>query len=82
MGRQNKFNLLGRIRNINWEALNLPPVEKDFYKEHEIVGQRSQSEIDQYITENEITLKGENIPRPIFEFNESTFPGINFFILH
>lgn len=54
---------------------SLPSINKNLYHEHASVQRRSQSEIDQYLTENEVTLDGENIPRPIIEFKESTYPG-------
>lgn len=47
------------------------------YVEHPDVAKRSQDEIDKWISENELTLTGTDIPRPIFEFKESTFPGMN-----
>lgn len=37
---------------------------------------RSKSEIEKYREEKEITLVGENIPKPIFKFDESGFPEI------
>lgn len=48
---------------------------KNVYHEHASVARRSQGEVDQWITDNEVTLIGQNIPRPIIEFRESTFPG-------
>lgn len=37
---------------------------------------RSKSDIEKYREEKEITLVGENIPKPIFKFDESGFPDI------
>ncbi|KHJ84111.1 hypothetical protein OESDEN_16179 [Oesophagostomum dentatum] len=31
--------------------------------------------IDQWISENQVTLDGRGIPRPVFEFNEASFPN-------
>lgn len=56
--------------------MNLSKIQKNLYHEHDSVTRRSQAEIDHFISENEVTLHGENIPRPIFEFSESTFPGM------
>ena len=74
----------GKLRQVDWKRMNMPPIQKNFYREHAAVGRRSQAEIDQYITENEVTLQGENIPRPIFEFNESSYPEaiINLLLSH
>ncbi|KAI1712661.1 DEAD/DEAH box helicase domain-containing protein [Ditylenchus destructor] len=49
-------------------------LKKDCYKEHASVSGRDQAEIDKYVTENEVLLRGTLIPRPIFHFTESTFP--------
>jgi len=37
---------------------------------------RSKSDIEKYREDKEITLVGENIPKPIFKFDESGFPEI------
>jgi hypothetical protein len=50
------------------------PIVKDLYRENATIGNRDQAEITQWLAENECTLQGKNVPRPIFEFNESTFP--------
>lgn len=36
---------------------------------------RAQEEIDGWSKENDVTLNGPNIPRPVFEFKEASFPG-------
>uniref|UniRef100_A0A915DTT1 RNA helicase n=1 Tax=Ditylenchus dipsaci TaxID=166011 RepID=A0A915DTT1_9BILA len=63
-----------RLRSVDWTKVNAPKLNKDFYHEHASVTRRSQAEVDQYISENEVVLQGQNIPRPISQFNESTFP--------
>lgn len=35
---------------------------------------RTQTEIDEFLKKNEINIKGENIPRPVFNFKEANFP--------
>lgn len=37
---------------------------------------RPKSEVEKYREDKEITLVGENIPKPIFKFEESGFPEI------
>jgi ATP-dependent RNA helicase DDX5/DBP2 len=59
---------------VNWTSAALKPIAKNFYHEHAAVARRDQSAVDQWLTENEVTLNGQNIPRPVFEFAESTFP--------
>jgi ATP-dependent RNA helicase DDX5/DBP2 len=59
-----------RLKTVDFKRQNLMPIQKDFYKEHSTVTRRSQMEIDQWITENQVALTGIDVPRPVFEFNE------------
>jgi ATP-dependent RNA helicase DDX5/DBP2 len=59
-----------RLKTVDFKRQNLMPIQKDFYKEHSTVTRRSQMEIDQWITENQVALTGTDVPRPVFEFNE------------
>lgn len=54
--------------------MKLLPFEKNFYNESSIVQQRTSLDIQQFLTNNQITIHG-NAPRPIFHFNEVNFPG-------
>ncbi|KAK6058014.1 DEAD/DEAH box helicase, partial [Cooperia oncophora] len=65
----------GRLRDIDWSKENLKPIQKDFYHEHATVSRREQYEIDQWITENQVTVDGRSIPRPVWEFSEASFPN-------
>ncbi|KAE9419430.1 hypothetical protein Angca_007565, partial [Angiostrongylus cantonensis] len=65
----------GRLRDIDWSKENLKPIQKNFYHEHATVTRRDQYEIDQWIAENQVTLDGRGIPRPVWEFNEASFPN-------
>lgn len=60
----------------NWdeELSNLPTFEKNFYVEHESVRNRSDSEIAEFRKENEMTISGHDIPKPITNFDEAGFP--------
>ncbi|KAI1704267.1 ATP-dependent RNA helicase dbp2 [Ditylenchus destructor] len=74
-----KFSKAGsKLRPVDWKNMKLVELKKDCYKEHASVSGRDQSEIDKFITENEVLLRGTRIPRPIFHFIESTFPGTCF----
>ena len=64
----------GKLRPVDWSQTKLSPVKKQLYHEHAAIMRRSQAEIDQYLTQNECNLQGNNIPRPIFEFHESGYP--------
>jgi hypothetical protein len=48
--------------------------EKNFYNESPIVQNRSMIDIQNFLTNNQITIDG-NAPRPVFNFNEINFPG-------
>ncbi|KAJ3081375.1 ATP-dependent RNA helicase dbp2 [Rhizoclosmatium hyalinum] len=63
------------LRKIDWDLASLPRFEKNFYIEHKDVQARSEHEIEQFRREHQITLTGNNIPRPVQSFNEITFPG-------
>ncbi|WKY09026.1 hypothetical protein Q1695_001854 [Nippostrongylus brasiliensis] len=65
----------GRLRDIDWSKENLKPIQKNFYHEHATVARREQYEIDQWIAENQVTLDGRGIPRPVWEFCEASFPN-------
>ncbi|XP_037901410.1 DEAD-box ATP-dependent RNA helicase 20-like [Glossina fuscipes] len=60
--------------NIIWSEISLTPFKKNFYTPCASVKDRSQSDVDNFLTNNEITLKGSSIPMPSFEFNEGGFP--------
>lgn len=63
-----------RLPNIVWSEVNLTPFKKNFYKPCDSVMARSQSEVDGYLSSNEITLKGVSIPTPSMDFDEGGFP--------
>ncbi|XP_037817911.1 ATP-dependent RNA helicase dbp2 [Lucilia sericata] len=70
----NTFASGDRLPNIIWSELTLTPFKKNFYKPCESVAARSQSEVDGYLSTNEITLKGVSIPTPSIDFDEGGFP--------
>jgi ATP-dependent RNA helicase DDX5/DBP2 len=59
---------------INWEDMNLTTVRKNFYKEHPVVSNRSETEVRRIREELGITVFG-NTPKPILSFNEANFPS-------
>ncbi|CCE61965.1 hypothetical protein TPHA_0B02930 [Tetrapisispora phaffii CBS 4417] len=74
-GRQN-YNQPQDLVRPNWEVEmpNLPPFEKNFYHEHESVSKRDDNEIREFRKENEMTITGHDIPKPITNFDEAGFP--------
>ncbi|XP_014671391.1 PREDICTED: probable ATP-dependent RNA helicase DDX5 isoform X3 [Priapulus caudatus] len=62
------------LRKPKWDLARLPKFEKDFYKEHPNVTARTQDEILAYYREKQITLRGRDLPRPVFHFEEACVP--------
>ncbi|CCF56753.1 hypothetical protein KAFR_0B04560 [Kazachstania africana CBS 2517] len=60
----------------NWEEElpRLPSFEKNFYVEHEDVRNRSDADVAKFRQENEMTISGHDIPKPITNFEEAGFP--------
>lgn len=64
------------LRAIDWDRENLRPLQKSFYREHEAVTARNEYDINLWYQENQVTLEGKQIPRPVFEFTEAGFPEV------
>ncbi|XP_036335929.1 ATP-dependent RNA helicase dbp2-like [Rhagoletis pomonella] len=63
-----------RLPNIIWSEIKLSPFQKNFYQPSTTVAERSKTDVDGYLTSNEVTLKGDSIPSPSIEFSEPGFP--------
>ncbi|XP_066287602.1 probable ATP-dependent RNA helicase DDX17 isoform X1 [Branchiostoma lanceolatum] len=63
-----------RLRKPKWDLSKLPPFEKNFYREHPSVSNVSQSAVEQYLTERQITVRGRDVPKPVTTFAEGSFP--------
>ncbi|CAH0761124.1 unnamed protein product [Diatraea saccharalis] len=57
-----------------WDVGNLEPIQKDFYKPHPNVESRSDEEVQMFRAAKEITVSGNNVPRPNQVFDEGNFP--------
>jgi len=62
------------LRPVDWKRANLKPLKKDIYSESPTVAGRSQYEIDAWLSQNNVTLEGKNIPRAVAEFDEVGYP--------
>ncbi|XP_026463414.1 probable ATP-dependent RNA helicase DDX17 isoform X2 [Ctenocephalides felis] len=62
------------LRKPKWDLSRLEPFKKDFYTPHPNVKNRSESEIEQWRLDKDITLKGRDIPAPVLTFDEANFP--------
>lgn len=64
-----------KLRPVDPRKFQMKPAVKLTYHEHAAVTRRDQAEVDLWIAENNVTLDGQGIPRPVFEFNEASFAG-------
>jgi superfamily II DNA/RNA helicase len=62
------------LRAPKWDMARLPPIKRNFYVEHQITANRAQAEVDQYRAQNELTIEGSVIPRPVLSFAELQVP--------
>lgn len=75
-GGGDKMSALGAgLKNQTWDISALPKFEKTFYKEDPAVTSRSQAEVDQFRRENQMTISGRDVPRPVQTFDEAGFPA-------
>ncbi|EPX71090.1 ATP-dependent RNA helicase Dbp2 [Schizosaccharomyces octosporus yFS286] len=77
-GRKNDFyesEAGANLEKKDWTNETLTPFQKDFYKEHEDVSNRSDAEVDAYRKEKEIVVHGLNVPKPVTNFDEACFPN-------
>lgn len=62
------------LRRVRWEDYTLTPFQKNFYRPCESVSQRTPQEIEHFCHKFEITTKGHDVPPPLLEFYEGSFP--------
>ncbi|KAL1478523.1 hypothetical protein MTO96_016208 [Rhipicephalus appendiculatus] len=62
------------LRQPNWKNIQLQPFEKNLYKEHPATASRSIAEVEAYRKANGVSVKGNDVPKPILAFDESNFP--------
>ena len=63
------------LHRPEWETVQLMKFEKNFYKEHPDVTNRDPREIQDFLAKFEVSTNGANIPRPVFTFDEASFPS-------
>jgi ATP-dependent RNA helicase DDX5/DBP2 len=72
---RSRFDQDNSNRVQRWdEAKALPDFEKNFYNPKETVLHRPSSDIQNYRSSNEISVKGQEVPHPTLEFDENGFP--------
>jgi ATP-dependent RNA helicase DDX5/DBP2 len=73
-GGDRMSNLGAGLKNQSWDLNTMPKFEKAFYKEDPAVAERSSADVDAWRATNQITLQGNNIPKPVETFDEAGFP--------
>ena len=62
------------LRAVAWDTIKLTPFEKNFYQPSVAVLNQSPQDIEHFLSVNEITLKGTEVPTPTMDFDDATFP--------
>ncbi|RYP08254.1 hypothetical protein DL764_001988 [Monosporascus ibericus] len=73
-GGDRMSNLGAGLQKQNWDLSSMPKFEKSFYKEDEAVARRSQTEVDRFRRDHQITVAGRDVPKPVETFDEAGFP--------
>lgn len=63
-----------RMRSRDFTEENLPPVNKNFYKESAEVKDMPEESISAWRKEQNMEIIGDGCPRPVFEFAHTSFP--------
>jgi ATP-dependent RNA helicase DDX5/DBP2 len=62
------------LKKPDWDTKTLPVFEKNFYKEHPDIAAMSWEEVDGFRKEHEMNVTGKNVPKPVRNFDEASFP--------
>ncbi|KXT18347.1 hypothetical protein AC579_939 [Pseudocercospora musae] len=74
-GGDRMSNLGAGLKQQTWDLNSMPKFEKSFYKEHPDVAARSQAAVEQFRRDNQITIQGKDVPKPVETFDEAGFPN-------
>ncbi|KAG8178144.1 hypothetical protein JTE90_006283 [Oedothorax gibbosus] len=78
-GGSNYNSMKGRqpgegMRKATYDLGTMDTIQKNFYNEHPNISNRSEGEIEAYRNSLEMTVRGNNVSRPIADFYEGNFP--------
>ncbi|XP_063240903.1 uncharacterized protein LOC134541406 [Bacillus rossius redtenbacheri] len=73
-GANGKSQPGGSLSKPNWDMSSLRPIAKNFYVPHYNVLNRQPNIVEDYRNSREITVRGDNAPSPLLQFNETNFP--------
>ncbi|GAA5932666.1 hypothetical protein JCM3775_002205 [Rhodotorula graminis] len=74
-GGDRMSNLGAGLRAQNWDPASLSKFEKNFYEEDARVAARSEREVAEFRREKEIQVFGNNVAKPVTNFEEMNFPS-------
>ncbi|KAK7206124.1 ATP-dependent RNA helicase DBP2 [Myxozyma melibiosi] len=63
------------LKKQDYDLNSLPKFEKNFYKEHPNVTARTDREVEKFRDEKKMTVKGNDVPKPVETFEEAGFPS-------
>ncbi|KAH9518522.1 putative ATP-dependent RNA helicase ddx5 [Bulinus truncatus] len=72
--KRETVELGANIKEKDWNAEVLPPLEKNFYVEKTSSAQNSEIDIDSFYKSNNIIIKRGQKVTPIFDFHDANFP--------
>ena len=67
-------NLGSGLKAVQWNLDSLPRFDKSFYKENPEVQDRPQQMVDAWRRQNQVTISGSSVARPVETFDEAGFP--------
>lgn len=63
------------LKTIQWDLSALPVFEKNFYLEHPAVTKRDESFSEKWRAQNQISIIGRGVPKPVLTFEEASMPA-------
>ncbi len=73
-GGDRMSNLGANLGAVDWNSVDLVNFEKNFYIEDPRVAGRSDREVQDYRASKQMTIQGQNVPKPVTSFDEAGFP--------
>jgi ATP-dependent RNA helicase DDX5/DBP2 len=73
-GGGNGGGLGANLKSQDWSKLELSTFQKDFYSEHPDVAKMTPADVEKFRRDNDITVVGDGIPKPVTNFDQSSFP--------
>lgn len=73
-GGDRMSNLGAGLSKVDWNSASLTRFEKNFYTEDPKLAGRSDREIQDFRASKAMTIQGNSVPRPVFNFDEAGYP--------